>query len=164
MFEIVPDGDSIKISPLATIVPKFAKYLNLFGRLIAKSLLDENEIKSVKLCFSRNLLKNIIGEPLSFIDLKQYDSEIYRHLNWILENDIKEDLQINFELTTKYLGVIQNQELCENGKNIRVNNENKKEYVKCFYENKLINEIKEALNNFLSGFYEIIPKKEIQLL
>ena len=63
-------------------------------------------------------------------------------------------------------------ELIENGKNITVSNSNKRDYVEklCFF--KLYSEIQRQVDNFLEGFYELIPKdlvsifnyKELELL
>ena len=77
-----------------------------------------------------------------------------------------------FVAETDYFGKPLEVELIENGKNITVSNLNKRDYVEklCFF--KLYSEIQRQVDNFLEGFYELIPKdlvsifnyKELELL
>lgn len=63
-------------------------------------------------------------------------------------------------------------ELCENGRNIRVTEENKHEYVDLVAEHRLTTAIRPQINAFLEGFNELIQRdlisifndKELELL
>ena len=50
-------------------------------------------------------------------------------------------------------------ELIPNGQNTLVTDENKREYVKLVCQMKMTGAIRQQLNAFLEGFYDIIPKK-----
>lgn len=54
--------------------------------------------------------------------------------------------------------------LKEGGQSIPVTNENKREYVQLSAEYRLVLSIKEQIEAFLSGFYEIIPKDLISIV
>lgn len=54
-------------------------------------------------------------------------------------------------------------ELKPNGSNIKVTEENKKEYVKLVCQMKMTGAIRKQLNGFLEGFYDIIPKRLISI-
>lgn len=54
--------------------------------------------------------------------------------------------------------------LKEGGQSIPVTNENKREYVQLSAEYRLVLSIKEQIEAFLSGFYEIIPKDLIAIV
>lgn len=54
--------------------------------------------------------------------------------------------------------------LKENGENIIVNQENKREYVQFSAEYRLVKSIKEQIDALLGGFYEIIPKALISIV
>ena len=49
------------------------------------------------------------------------------------------------------------------GKNIKVTNENKTEYVRLVCQEKMIGSIRQQVSSFLQGFYEIIPKNLISI-
>lgn len=54
-------------------------------------------------------------------------------------------------------------ELIANGSNVLVTDENKREYVKLVCQMKMTGAIRQQLNAFLEGFYDIIPKKLVSI-
>ena len=50
-----------------------------------------------------------------------------------------------------------------NGRNIPVSEENKKEYINLVCQMKMTGAIRQQLNSFLEGFYDIIPKRLIAI-
>jgi len=54
-------------------------------------------------------------------------------------------------------------DLKPNGRNVRVTEENKKEYVKLVCQMKMTGAIQKQLQSFLDGFYSIIPKRLISI-
>ena len=54
-------------------------------------------------------------------------------------------------------------DLKPNGRNLRVTEENKKEYVKLVCQMKMTGAIQKQLQSFLDGFYSIIPKHLISI-
>ena len=60
-------------------------------------------------------------------------------------------------------GVNQVRELIPDGNNIAVTEENKYDYVKYVCQMKMTGAIRQQLNAFMEGFYDIIPKKLISI-
>jgi len=60
-------------------------------------------------------------------------------------------------------GVTEARDLKPNGRNIPVTEENKKEYVKLVCQMKMTGAIRQQLNAFMEGFYDIIPKRLISI-
>jgi E3 ubiquitin-protein ligase HUWE1 len=55
-------------------------------------------------------------------------------------------------------------DLKPNGRNIAVTDDNKDEYIQLIAEYRLTTSIKEQLDAFLEGFYEIVPKEHIAIV
>ena len=84
-------------------------------------------------------------------------------------------LEMNYQLSIKIFrfflfsferdnfGKIEVHDLIENGRNISVTNENKKEYVEKICYAKMAQDIKEQIQQFLSGFNELIPTNIISI-
>jgi len=66
-------------------------------------------------------------------------------------------------LQIQEFGVTEIRDLKPNGRNIRVTEENKKEYVKLVCQMKMTGAIQKQLQSFLDGFYSIIPKRLISI-
>lgn len=60
-------------------------------------------------------------------------------------------------------GVTETRDLKPDGRNVRVTEENKKEYVKLVCQMKMTGAIQKQLQAFLDGFYSIIPKRFISI-
>jgi len=73
--------------------------------------------------------KIILGMTLSYHDLEDYDSSLYKSLNWMIENQGVEAICSSFVETIEYFGEQKEIELCERGKDIIVTDDNKYEYV-----------------------------------
>ena len=68
-----------------------------------------------------------------------------------------------FSFERDNFGKIEVHDLVENGRNIPVTNENKKEYVEKICYAKMAQDIKEQIQQFLSGFNELIPTNIISI-
>lgn len=60
--------------------------------------------------------------------MEDQDIELYKNLKWIVENNVK-DLELTFSYEDDQFGKIGIKELCKDGKNIPVTEDNKLEYV-----------------------------------
>ena len=105
--------------------------------MVGKAIFDECLLECY---FVKSLYKIMTGEPLNFSDLEDFDNEFYNNMKWCLENDVN-CLMTTFVAETDYFGKPLEVELMENGKNIAVTNDNKKEFVEklCYF--KLYSEI-----------------------
>lgn len=55
-------------------------------------------------------------------------------------------------------------DLIPDGRNIDVNDQNKKDYVKARVNYKMTEEIKTQIECFIQGFYDIVPYKALKIL
>lgn len=94
--------------------------------------------------------------------MEDYDNKFYQNLQWMLDNDASV-LMRTFSETTDFFGKDEIVELKPGGKNIDVDNENKQEFVWLVSYHRLYQGVKVQIDNFLNGFYEIIPRKYISI-
>ncbi|KAG4304837.1 hypothetical protein PORY_001890 [Pneumocystis oryctolagi] len=135
-------------------------FFKFIGRIIGKALYDNRLLDSH---FSRAVYKKILGKPVSLKDIETLDLEYYKSLVWMLENDITDVITETFSVETENYGATETVDLIPGGRSILVTEENKHEYVKAVIEYRLINSVKDQLDNFLIGFYDIIPPDLIQI-
>jgi len=115
--------------------------------------------------FTRAFYKHVLGQEVTYTDMEDLDPEYYKNLKWLLEENIDEtDLFENyFVYEAEELGRMVFKELIPGGKDIRVTEANKMEYVQGICDMKLTNNIREQTASFLEGFYELIPKDLISI-
>jgi E3 ubiquitin-protein ligase HUWE1 len=137
LFNLSSSGSTYYPNPKSYVEKDHLKYFKFIGRVIGKALFDECLLECY---FVKTLYKIVIGEPLSFLDIEDYDNEFFNNLKWCLNNDISTMGQ-SFYVEQDYFGKIEEIELVPGGKNIAVNNENKFEYVEKFAYFKLYSNI-----------------------
>jgi len=71
----------------------------------------------------------ILKIPVKLADMEAIDADFHRSLVWMLENDIEDALDLTFSTEDDRFGEVVTVDLKENGSEIPVTNENKKEYV-----------------------------------
>eukprot|EP00828_Plagiopyla_frontata_P008790 TRINITY_DN14452_c0_g1_i4.p1 TRINITY_DN14452_c0_g1~~TRINITY_DN14452_c0_g1_i4.p1 ORF type:complete len:258 (-),score=55.90 TRINITY_DN14452_c0_g1_i4:104-877(-) len=133
----------------------------MLGRLIAKCIIDPKF--QIGISFTKSFLKHITNQTLVIQDIEDIDASLSQQLKWILENDVT-DLDLTYSMNQDICGQIVEISLIPNGNEIPVTNENKKEYVKTFCQTKMTYAIKQQLESFLLGIYDIIPKQAFALL
>lgn len=163
-----PDYALFLQSPNTTFQPNPASYVNtehisyfkFVGKVIAMAVYNE---KLLECYFTRSFYKHILGIPCNYHDLEAMDPSLYKNLRWILDNDVNDVIFQNFEAETMEFGKKTVLELKPGGSNIPVTNENKEEYINLYSKMLMTTAIKEQLNAFVQGFYEIIPQKYIEI-
>lgn len=96
------------------------------------------------------------------IKFSAVDAEYHTSLVWIMEND-PEPLEQCFVYDDEMFGEIKSIPLKENGENIPVTNDNKKEYVDLLVNFKFVNRVKPQMDAFLEGFHDVVPEGEISI-
>ncbi|GMF10800.1 unnamed protein product [Phytophthora lilii] len=93
-------------------LPRQLMHLFATGRLLGRALLEGS-----MLCFhlAQPLIKLILGYPLSFEDLDDFDREIYGSLRWLLRNDNVDTLGLNLAVTSADGDLYRDVELIPNG-------------------------------------------------
>ncbi|KAG8879106.1 hypothetical protein FRB97_002021 [Tulasnella sp. 331] len=134
-------------------------FFKFVGRIIGKAIFDGRLLDAY---FARSLYRQLLGKPVDYRDVEWVDPEYYKSLVWILEND-PTILDLTFSVEDNAFGLTKNVPLKEGGQSMAVTNENKKEFVQLSAEYRLVKSIKDQIEAFLSGFYEIIPKDLIAI-
>lgn len=142
------------------INPEHLSFFKFIGMIIGKAINDQCFLDCH---FSRDVYKNMLGKPVSLKDMESLDLDYYKSLIWILENDITDIIEETFSVETDDYGEHKTIDLIENGHNVPVTEENKQDYVKKIVEYKLHTSVKDQIDNFLQGFYAIIPKDLISI-
>ncbi|KAG5895091.1 hypothetical protein JTB14_023265 [Gonioctena quinquepunctata] len=136
-------------------------YYKFVGRVIAKAIYDN---KLLECYFTRSFYKHILGISVKYTDMESEDYSFYRGLVYLMENNINNlGLDLTFSTEISEFGVTETRDLIPNGRHIAVTEENKMEYVRLVCQMKMTGAIKQQLNSFLEGFYDIIPKRLISI-
>ncbi|KAJ2995906.1 hypothetical protein HDV02_000306 [Globomyces sp. JEL0801] len=142
------------------INPDHIFYFKFVGRIIGKAIYDGRLLDAY---FTRSFYKCMINAPVDHKDLEAVEPEFYKSMDWMLNNDITDVLDLTFSMEVDDFGRQKIIDLKQNGRNIPVTEENKVEYVKLVTEQRLVVAIKDQIQGFLSGFHEIIPKDLIKI-
>lgn len=142
------------------INPEHLSFFKFIGMIIGKAISNQCFLDCH---FSREVYKNILGKPVSLKEMESLDLDYYKSLIWILENNIVGVIEETFSVETDDYGEHKIVDLIENGRNIPVTESNKQEYVKKIVEYKLQTSVKDQMDNFLQGFYAIIPRDLISI-
>lgn len=134
-------------------------YFRFVGRIIGKAIYDS---RLLDCHFTRSFYKHMLGVPVDYRDMEALDPEYYKSLLWIKDNDVT-GMNLTFSTDVFDYGEKKEVELIENGANIPVTQENKLKYIHLVTEMKLTRAIRDQIDAFLKGFYEIIPKETIQI-
>ncbi|KAJ8914753.1 hypothetical protein NQ315_013256 [Exocentrus adspersus] len=136
-------------------------YYKFVGRVIAKAIYDN---KLLECYFTRSFYKHILGIPVKYTDMESEDYTFYRGLIYLMENNMNHlDVDLTFSTEISEFGVTETRDLIPNGRHISVTEENKMEYVRLVCQMKMTGAIKQQLNSFLEGFYDIIPMRLISI-
>jgi E3 ubiquitin-protein ligase HUWE1 len=156
-------GDRVTytINPASHCNSNHLSYFKFVGRIIAKAVYDN---KLLECYFTRSFYKHILGVPVKYTDMESEDYSFYQGLVYMIDNNIEEiGYDLTFSTEIQEFGVTEVRDLKPNGRNLRVTEDNKKEYVKLVCQMKMTGAIQKQLQSFLDGFYSIIPKHLISI-
>ena len=104
----------------------------------------------------------MISQDFEVNDLMSFDQSLSSSFTYIKNNVLDQnELGMNFTVQDKDDG---NFELVKDGNHIIVNNYTKHAYISLFLEYHGFHKASRQINTFLSGLYEVIPKKIFNLL
>jgi E3 ubiquitin-protein ligase HUWE1 len=154
-----------QIEPLASILVHLSNqdhlsYFKFVGRIIGKAIYDGRLLDAY---FTRSFYKCIIGTPVDYKDIEAVDPEFHKSLEWILQNDITDVLDLTFSTEVDDFGKHKILDLKPEGRTISVTEANKVEYVRLVSVQRLVLAIRDQIQAFLSGFHEIIPKELVKI-
>ncbi|PPR89007.1 hypothetical protein GOBAR_AA31676 [Gossypium barbadense] len=142
-------------------------YFKFVGRVVAKALFDG---QLLDVYFTRSFYKHILGVKVTYHDIEAVDPDYYKNLKWMLENDVSDIPDLTFSMDAdeeKHIlyekTEVTDYELKPGGRNIRVTEETKHEYVDLVADHILTNAIRPQINSFLEGFNELVPRELISI-
>jgi len=140
--------------------PEHLLFFKFVGRFVGKAIYDGQLLDAY---FTRSFYKHMLGVKPTISDVESIDPDYYKSLRWMLENPIENVLDLEFTREGEEFGVKRVTELKENGKNIKVTDENKVEYVSLMAERMLTDDIRKQIDAFLEGFREMIDTRLLSI-
>ncbi|CAH8505495.1 unnamed protein product [Schistosoma turkestanicum] len=162
LFRVSPaDRVTYTINPSSYINSNHLSYFKFVGRFIAKAI---NDNKLLECYFTRAFYKHILGVPVKCSDLESEDYEFFKGLEFLLSHNVSDlGYELTFSTEINEFGKTDTRDLIENGQNVPVTEANKKEYVRLVCQERMTGAIRQQLDAFLHGFYDIIPKRMISI-
>ncbi|KAG2678263.1 hypothetical protein I3760_12G135800 [Carya illinoinensis] len=167
LFTTVGNNATFQPNPNSVYQTEHLSYFKFVGRVVAKALFDG---QLLDVYFTRSFYKHILGAKVTYHDIEAVDPDYYKNLKWMLENDVSDSLDLTFSMDAdeeKHILYGKNEvtdyELKPGGRNIRVTEETKHEYVDLVAGHILTNAICPQIESFLEGFTELVPRELISI-
>ncbi|XP_062199173.1 E3 ubiquitin-protein ligase UPL1-like isoform X2 [Phragmites australis] len=167
LFTTVGNNATFQPNPNSVYQMEHLSYFKFVGRVVAKALFDGQLLDAH---FTRSFYKHILGAKVTYHDIEAVDPDYYKNLKWMLENDVSDIPDLTFSMDPdeeKHIlyekTEVTDYELKPGGRNIRVTEETKQEYVDLVAEHILTTAIRPQINSFLEGFTELVPRELISL-
>ena len=136
LFRTSP-GDRVTyaINELSSFHADHLLYFKFVGQLIAKAIYEN---KLLDCYFTRSFYKHILGIPVKYTDMESEDYTLYKNLVYLLEHNAS-DLGIDLTFSTEIpvFGEMRIRDLKQDGRNLPVTEENKREYVQLLCQMKM---------------------------
>ncbi|CAD6186276.1 unnamed protein product [Caenorhabditis auriculariae] len=151
---------SLQINPASFVNPDHLKYFEYIGRFIAMALFHGKFIYSG---FTMPFYKKMLNKKITLSDIEQVDTDFYKSLIFIKENNIDEcDMMLYFVHYYELLGEVKTHELKEGGEDIPVNESNKNEYIDLLVEWRFNRGVEQQTRAFFTGFNSVFPLEWMQ--
>ncbi|GAA0160727.1 ubiquitin-protein ligase [Lithospermum erythrorhizon] len=167
LFTTVGNNATFQPNPNSVYQTEHLSYFKFVGRVVAKALFDG---QLLDVYFTRSFYKHILGVKVTYHDIEAVDPDYYKNLKWMLENDVNDILDLTFSMDAdeeKHIlyekTEVTDYELKPGGRNLRVTEETKYEYVDLVADHILTNAIRPQINSFLEGFNELVPRELISI-
>lgn len=154
------DNYTLQINPNSGINPEHLNYFKFIGRVVGLGVFHRRFLDAF---FVGALYKMMLHKKVVLQDMEGVDAEFYRSLQWIIDNDITDVLDLTFSAEDDQFGQIVEVDLKPGGRDIEVTQENKHEYVELICEWKIYRRIEEQFKAFINGFNELIPQELVNV-
>lgn len=170
LFTSTEDGCTFQPNPNSSINPDHLHYFRFVGRIVGKAISDGYLLDAH---FTRSLYKHMLGVKPTHHDMEAIDPDYYKNLKLILEHNLDDiGLELTFSIEDHSFGRLQTIDLLPNGRNIKVTEESKEQYVSLVCQHRMTTSIKSQIKAFLEGFHEMVrpeliaifTAKELELL
>ena len=161
LFTPAADGVTFQLNPQSSRNPDHLRFFRFVGRVLAKAMVD-GQLLDVH--FTRTFYKHLLGQPVSFHDLKDADPGYYKNLQLLLAHNL-EDLGLELTFTAEPEEGVGREpvELVPGGNAVAVTDANKGEYVKLLAHHKMTASVRLQIDAFLQGFHEVVPAELISI-
>ncbi|KAF9114580.1 hypothetical protein BGX27_010463 [Mortierella sp. AM989] len=151
------DNYTLQINPHSSINSEHLNYFKFIGRVVGLAIFHRRLLDAF---FIVSFYKMILKKKVTLADLESVDADVYRNLNWLLDDETgAETLDTTFSTNDERFGEIVTIDLKENGSEITVTEENKKEYVDLMTEWRITRRVEEQFKAFAEGFHQLIPQE-----
>ncbi|CCD13055.1 unnamed protein product [Trypanosoma congolense IL3000] len=164
LFRLTDDGH-VYPNPFSyemTSDPHHLRRIKFLGAMLGRSLRD-GVLQDIP--FASHFRNAMLGRNNSIINLKSFDSQLYRHLVSLLtlsEEEI-ESLALNFTYTVDVLGTVVEVSLHENGRDIAVTRRNCMDYICRIADFRLNREAAKQIQAFQEGLESVVPSTWLRL-
>ncbi|KAG0058420.1 hypothetical protein BGZ89_001298 [Linnemannia elongata] len=151
------DNYTLQINPHSSINSEHLNYFKFIGRVVGLAIFHRRLLDAF---FIVSFYKMILKKKVTLADLESVDADVYRNLNWLLDDENgAETLDTTFSTNDERFGEIVTIDLKEGGQDIAVTEENKKEYVDLMTEWRITRRVEEQFKAFAEGFHQLIPQE-----
>ncbi|KAF9432328.1 hypothetical protein BGZ76_010958 [Entomortierella beljakovae] len=151
------DNYTLQINPHSNINSEHLNYFKFIGRVVGLAIFHRRLLDAF---FIVSFYKMILKKRVTLADLESVDADVFRNLNWLLDDENgAETLDTTFSTNDERFGEIVTIDLKENGSDIVVTEENKKEYVDLMTEWRITRRVEEQFKAFAEGFHQLIPQE-----
>ncbi|KAM6585610.1 hypothetical protein CsatB_012612 [Cannabis sativa] len=151
-------------NPASKVDPLHPEYFQFAGRVIALALMHKVQVGIV---FDSVFFQQLAGNSqITLEDIREADPCLYNSCKQILEMDAEfidsDALGLTFAREVEELGSRRVEELCDDGKSIIVNSQNREEYVNLLIEHQFVKSISHPVSRFKKGFADMLCNTEHQ--
>ncbi|KAH8117461.1 HECT-domain-containing protein [Phellopilus nigrolimitatus] len=150
------DNYTLQINPASGVNPEHLNYFRFIGRCMGLAIFHRRFLDAY---FIVSFYKMVLKKKVTINDLESVDVELYRGLQWMLDNDITDVLDETFSTTEERFGEIVTIDLCLNGSEIPVTEESKGDYVNAVVHHRISKRVKEQFDAFMTGLNELVPQE-----
>lgn len=154
------DNYTLQINPHSGVNPEHLNYFKFIGRVLGLAVFHRRFLDAF---FIGAFYKMILNKKIVLEDMEGVDADFYRNLEWTLDNDITDILELTFSIEDDQFGEIVTIDLKPDGRNLPVTNENKLEYVELVTQWKIQKRVEEQFKAFVTGFHELIPEELVNV-
>jgi hypothetical protein len=129
-------------------------YFRFHGRVLGRALFDHQLVRGHMV---QAVYKQLLGWPISFVDLLVQDETYYESLRCLSEMDDVSSMSLDFTVAEEIMGLRNEVELVKGGAMREVTNENLAEYLEANFRYRMLNRTKLQLTELLLGFFDVVP-------
>lgn len=111
----------------------------------------------------RVVYKKLMDEPVNLEDIEEFDPQLFTTLRNISRSEQVGEMELTFSVTYDNFGMEETADLVPDGRNRRVTNEDKLEFVRLYVDWFLNKSVEQQFDPFYRGFYKVISKESIRV-